>query len=152
MQFATSRLTVTDWRGASNDALADLFEPEVTRELPASFGDVLNPTGFLQELEKEALVRGIWLGESLVGLMILFVQGRDAHLGYFFAQSAWGQGYASELISNLVTQLSGVGVETLYAGVQIGNAASVKVLTKAGFFEIQTEMPDSKLYQFNDRL
>lgn len=149
MEFETPRLRVKDWRGASLEALADLFEPEVTRDLPPSFGDVLNPTGFLEALEEQAVVRGVWLGEDLIGLVILFVQAQSAHLGYFFAQSAWGQGIGSELILHLVGQVESLGINTLYAGVHNGNAASEKVLTKAAFFEIPTDMPESKLFQFN---
>ncbi len=62
----------------------------------------------------------------------------DAHhiatnVGYYFFADAWGQGYASEAVKALADELIAQGVHKLVATVTTGNAASVRVLQKAGF-------------------
>jgi [ribosomal protein S5]-alanine N-acetyltransferase len=62
----------------------------------------------------------------------------DAHriatnVGYYFFADAWGQGHASEAVKALTDALIAQGVHKLVATVTAGNAASVRVLQKAGF-------------------
>ena len=82
-------------------------------------------------------VRSIISGEFL-GLLILAKPPgvSDIHLGYLFAETAWGNGYATELLRGVVTvakaNKSGRSIK-LVAGVERDNAASIRVLEKAGF-------------------
>ena len=58
-------------------------------------------------------------------------QGQVA-VGYLLAESAWGQGFASEVMLGLAAWARDQGL-TLFAGVSTDNPASVRVLEKAGF-------------------
>jgi len=55
------------------------------------------------------------------------------NVGYIFFPAFWGQGLATEAVVAVVDHLIGVGVTRLVATVTAGNAASARVLTKAGF-------------------
>ncbi|MGK4582379.1 GNAT family N-acetyltransferase [Kitasatospora sp. HPMI-4] len=59
---------------------------------------------------------------------------RSATLGYALRRDSWGQGYASEITALLCEFAFGtLGLHRLAARVDPENAASVRVLTKAGF-------------------
>ncbi len=81
-------------------------------------------------------------GDSIIGLMILAgTSSLDAtptlRSGYLFAQSAWGQGYASELVTCLIKSLGESGWRgQVLAGVTRANPASARVLLKSGFVEV----------------
>jgi len=55
------------------------------------------------------------------------------NVGYIFFPAFWGQGLATEAVTAVVEHLISVGVARLVATVTVGNAASARVLTKAGF-------------------
>jgi RimJ/RimL family protein N-acetyltransferase len=55
-------------------------------------------------------------------------------VGYVIAPEAWGRGYATEIATAAVAEAFGVvGADHLYASVLSTNAASRRVLEKAGF-------------------
>ena len=70
---------------------------------------------------------------------MFFVQDSDGEpsevrVGYVLAQHAWGKGYASELLRGFATLWDEVRPNVmLLAGVSKNNAASRRVLEKAGF-------------------
>lgn len=77
-----------------------------------------------------------------VGLVALFeVRGEeprpdvvDVRLGYVLAEGWWGRGLATELVLGLVEWCrSQSAIRSITAGVAEGNAASERVLVKAGF-------------------
>jgi RimJ/RimL family protein N-acetyltransferase len=55
------------------------------------------------------------------------------NVGYVFFPAFWGQGLATEAVVAVVEHLIGLGITRLVATVTVGNAASARVLTKAGF-------------------
>jgi len=71
----------------------------------------------------------IWAGDRFIGTI-----GLDDGLGYWLAEDAWGQGYATEAAKAVIDYhfLSGKGddQETCYF---LGNEGSRKVLEKVGF-------------------
>jgi RimJ/RimL family protein N-acetyltransferase len=102
---------------------------------------------------REAVTQ-VWLIETatdLIGLLFLFStaerDARTCQVGYLFAENAWGQGYATEAVSGLVTHLQTGPPVTLLAGVTRGNPASAHVLLKAGFQRLRAD-PASNLLQF----
>lgn len=147
--FATKRLRVTPWEAALDDPagrpalerrLAQILTPPVLRPLP--------PSVQLDETEGQTAnwiaarrdVSDVWLVETdgtLIGLLMLFSDpdGDEdcAHLGYLFAEEAWGKGYATELVRGLAAHLDGTARITLLAGVDRANPASARVLEKSGF-------------------
>ncbi|WP_300073996.1 GNAT family N-acetyltransferase [uncultured Ruegeria sp.] len=76
--------------------------------------------------------------EELIGLMIVASNSEAAespviHIGYMLAETAWGQGIASELLRGLVAAVRNEGPTRLAGGVGRNNPASARVLQKAGF-------------------
>ena len=59
--------------------------------------------------------------------------GTATNVGYIFFPAFRGQGFATEAVSAVVDHLIGAGVTRLVATVTVGNVASARVLTKAGF-------------------
>jgi RimJ/RimL family protein N-acetyltransferase len=55
------------------------------------------------------------------------------NLGYILFPAFWGQGLATEAVVAVVEHLIGLGVTRLVATVTVGNEASARVLTRAGF-------------------
>jgi RimJ/RimL family protein N-acetyltransferase len=151
--FTTPRLHISHWdailvdpiaRGALLRDLPGILTIDVTRELPPSFaltGDVVD---WVDARQAESDVYAINVGDQLVGLLILFDDAQNAaiHLGYLFAQSTWGQGYATELLNGLVAAAK--PPVTLLAGVATTNPASAHVLRKAGFV-LDQENPEGML-------
>jgi RimJ/RimL family protein N-acetyltransferase len=59
--------------------------------------------------------------------------GAATNVGYLFFPPFWGQGLATEAVSAVVEHLITLGVARFVATVTVGNRASARVLTKAGF-------------------
>ena len=55
------------------------------------------------------------------------------NFGYYFFSAFWGNGYATEAVRASTQHLMDHGVHRLVATVTVGNAASARVLQKAGF-------------------
>ena len=68
-----------------------------------------------------------------VSMLPSMTHSRPPTFGYYIFPSQWGQGYASEAATAATQHLIAQGVHRLVATVTVGNAASVRVLQKAGF-------------------
>ena len=77
-----------------------------------------------------------WKGE-LVGSIASFVVEGDSEITYWVARSAWGRGIASQAVALF---LRVVRTRPLYARVASDNGRSLRVLEKAGFQVIGTEV------------
>ncbi|WP_264212872.1 GNAT family N-acetyltransferase [Leisingera thetidis] len=139
LDLRTSRLGAARWQELTEAELADLFAPKVVQWLPEGFQAQDSDQArrdFLAAVAQQAEVIGLRgaAGQG-IGLLILSYPedgSKTRNLGYLFAEAAWGQGLASELISGLQMHFRGSGV-TLSGGVMQQNAASARVLEKAGF-------------------
>ncbi len=65
-----------------------------------------------------------------------------SNVGYIFGSAFWGQGLASEAVVALTSYLLGRGVTSLIATVTAGNAASARVLARAGYQFVRV-LPDN---------
>ena len=89
---------------------------------------------------------------ALIGLVILAGDSAlaavlDLHIGYLFAESAWGQGFASELLEGLVAWTGRARPVRLVGGVGKDNPASARVLEKAGFrIEASLSTPETDVF------
>lgn len=64
---------------------------------------------------------------------LVFKDGTTAEVGYALAQSAWGHGYATEVLLAVVEIAKRIGIVRLRAGCHAANFASARVLEKCGF-------------------
>lgn len=74
-------------------------------------------------------------GDRFIGVMLLkFADGKLPEIGYWLGEPHWGQGFAAEALRGLLAALRGLaGFDQLVARVLASNAASIRVLEKAGF-------------------
>ena len=148
--FTTQRLSVCNWRPIVDGkrdrqmietTLTTILTPNVLKHLPQSLhlgrGGI---SSWVDERIQESdvlLVKHTGSGE-LVGLMILASEPRagntlNLHIGYLLAESTWGQGIATELVTGFVLAMEDHKPVKLFGGVDTGNPASARVLQKAGF-------------------
>jgi RimJ/RimL family protein N-acetyltransferase len=152
-RFSTERLRVENWNGAPRDgggraallaALADLLSPPVTKHLPEPMRLAEGPGAVeawvaARDAESDVFCVCDRKTQALLGLLILGADQDAAgaltiRLGFLLAESAWGQGYATELVHGLVAWCKNQALTgQLLGGVETENAASAAVLTKAGF-------------------
>jgi RimJ/RimL family protein N-acetyltransferase len=101
-----------------------------------------NAVAFLAEIAtmpKTAFIRALVLKaapETLIGAMGIYheVDSPSAELGYWLAETAWGQGLATEAAHAMVAHaFSHLGHHTITASYDNGNPASGRVLHKLGF-------------------
>jgi RimJ/RimL family protein N-acetyltransferase len=151
MQRTTARLIL---RPPCPDDLADLFaiygDPDTNR---------FNPAGPLTDISQAASMLEEWIGhwqekgfgvwaiatreapESIIGFgglsMRMYLDEALLNLGYRFAVSAWGKGYATELsVESLDYGFVERGVEQIFAVVRPAHQASIRVLEKIGMQRI----------------
>lgn len=159
-RFATERLSVGPWHEAGDDELigfvVDLLGADVGTYLPPSWqGPLTRASAGAWVAARDAegpvlLVRERSSGDA-VGLVVLFAEGlgppASLRVGYVLAREHWGRGLATEVVRGLVAWSGTVGVDALDALVSRGNAASMRVLIKAGFVEADGA-PSSEVVRF----
>ncbi len=149
-QFSTQRLSVSHWkdhlaqphlRRKLADDLAALLIPAVLKNLPPPMQlRDRNISAWIEARHAESDILLVRQGtdNELIGLMVLAVDTESdpppsVHIGYLIGETAWGNGYASELLKGLQTEVSSGPAMRLVAGVDRDNPASARVLQKAGF-------------------
>ncbi|MBY6113865.1 GNAT family N-acetyltransferase [Mameliella alba] len=157
--FTTRRLTVHPWNAALSDPvaqsalqdrLATMLTPAVLKHLPPDFAPDAGPDAmsrWIDQRAERAQVSLIEADHQLIGLLFLFRPDPSGprHLGYLLDQSAWGKGYATELLHGLIDHLRTQSPQVIEAGVAMENPASARVLLKAGFTE---QKPDNDIRRF----
>jgi RimJ/RimL family protein N-acetyltransferase len=156
-QFDTDRLTLQEWHRAeiNKDDLASsivaILTETVTQSLPVPWQgkfSIARARSWIDERDSEGttlLAREKTTG-TVIGLMILAEataahenKGIEVRLGYVIAETAWGRGFASEMVGGFVTWCSSrSGIYSVAGGVAADNPASARVLKKNGF-EMVTE-------------
>lgn len=159
--FRTVRLHVRDWTAEIGDPrkrhdlalrLGAMLEPDVTRYLPPDLSATRDMGRWITARQKAASVMLIETrkGDALAGLLFLF-PGPDGNwrLGYLFGRDHWGGGLASEVVTHLVAHWPR-HLGPILAGVMDENAASARVLVKAGFV-IESQDDGLGMYRFTPR-
>jgi len=156
--FETNRLRIKEWHSLSRDdgelarVVAGILTGPVTRSLPTTWQGgytVKRARAWIEERDNEGttlLVVEKSTGQA-IGLMILFEIDADSfpgeievRIGYLLSESAWGQGYATELVRGFVGWCREyTKIRSLVGGVERDNAASARVLEKSGFQSVQDE-------------
>ena len=152
-KYQTERMLVQNWAKHLNnlqqhrtlvDELKSILSPAVLRHLPeplqlADGQDAIDDWIAARAAESDVLTIRDLATSELLGLLILaeFPEPNaptTVHLGYLFSESAWGKGYATELLSGLIDWLRGKDQSVqLLGGVEKENVASARVLQKNGF-------------------
>lgn len=146
--------------------------PDDQARLFAIYGDpatnTFNPAGPLRDAGQAARLLDHWLGqwrergfgpwaiatcdapEEVIGFggisMHTYLEQERVNVGYRFATSAWGQGYATELtMAALDFGLKELGFPEIYALVRPLHEASIRVLEKAGMrlYGTLDDIPDA---------
>lgn len=166
-KFETTRIRVTSLNAVVADPrrlstvareLVGVLTPAVLQPLPEALQlpDTLNAVQdwvAQRTLDSEVHLVSDRSSAKVLGLLMLAPFNEPervttVHVGYLLAESAWGQGYASELIAGLVAcyQSHGQTVQLL-GGVAAGHRASSKVLQKNGFVLLhQLSTPATNMY------
>lgn len=79
-------------------------------------------------------------GAKLIGSIGLGRDGDEVELGYWIARAHWGQGYATEATRAVLRLAGALGHGRIVASHFADNAASGRVLEKAGFRAIGTRL------------
>ncbi len=151
-RFETERLAARDWRPDLDDpsgraalerSLRAILGARVLEHLPPALQLADGAAPIADWIDARAAQGDVMLvsdagSEELIGLLFLARRpdGADPpqiHVGYLLREEAWGEGLATELVRGLVSALEGRGPARLLGGVGKGNAASARVLEKAGF-------------------
>jgi len=150
--FVTQRLLVDHWaatltKGTAKQQFAEelmpILSPRVLENLPPSLQVAQTQQAVAGWINDRAAESDVYLvrlrqSETLIGLLILvnFIEPEatpEVHLGYLFSETAWGKGYASELIDGLLQEAINSAPLTLIGGVAKANEASAHILKKRGF-------------------
>lgn len=165
--FQTNRLHVLHWAECTNNSqcrkkliaeLGHILTPAVLRHLPEPLQISDDPDAidvWITERAAESDVMAIRDNTTsiILGLLILAEIPKPnaptaIHLGYLFAETAWGKGYATELLSGLINWYKDEDRSVnLVGGVETDNIASAKVLLKNGFEKIE-ELPNASNEMF----
>lgn len=146
------RLRAVRWQELSAAELNELFAPDVVRWLPGGFQGTADEAArrrFLGQLSQAAEVVALRAEGRGIGLLILSYPragSRERHIGYLLAERGWGKGLATEMLRAVQDLFRGSGV-VLSGGVMDDNAASARVLEKAGF--AGTREGDEVIYRWD---
>jgi len=92
------------------------------------------------ECIKESLILGIYLNDSICGLIEMYGHRDEIHkvsVGYRLIEQYWGMGIATEALSLLVKYLyDETDIEIITASTMVENRASANVLNKNGFTKV----------------
>jgi RimJ/RimL family protein N-acetyltransferase len=125
------------------DALFDqMRDPQSVRMAAFTAKDPDDRTAFDIHMAKvrtspEGTMRAVTADGRLVGSIASFLVDGDTEITYWIDRSFWGQGIASRALALF---LDTVLVRPLYARAASDNVGSLKVLQKAGFAPIGTEI------------
>ncbi|KZM41414.1 hypothetical protein OA92_13435 [Marinomonas sp. SBI22] len=139
-------------------SIIKILTPEVVSQLPPYFSDINSresAQAWLERMLDESLLFLVYQTElqQLIGFSFIYLEQTDegqknAHLGYLLAQASWGKGFASELVSHLIEHIKTRNLaETLIAGVDESNLASIALLKKLGFNQSKSDVPENLFFQ-----
>ena len=150
--FETERLSVRHWSSSLKDdvkrrdllvALENILTPNVLKDLPPSMQVDDTPNAISEWVDARAEESDVFVVRvtpkgDLCGLLILVKELEPdsvptIHLGYLFAEEAWGNGYATEVIAGVLQAASNAAPLCFVGGVAKENAVSAHILRKLGF-------------------
>ena len=132
--------------GDERDLVLHANDPEVVASLRDSFPHPYTHQDAVQWIEASgqdtinSIQRAIVLDDKVIGgigaLRDSDVHRYNAEVGYWLGKSHWGKGYATQSLQLFVSWLfANTDLNRLYAGVFGFNQPSMRVLSKAGFWQ-----------------
>jgi len=138
-----------------DEIVSDMLTEPVSRQLPASWqGDysIERARTWIKERDEEGTTLLVLdrHAKREIGLIILFEEepttaesGIEVRIGFLLSESAWGKGFASEMINKLVNWCRArPAISSLAGGVVRDNVASRRVLEKCGFSLVKKTAED----------
>jgi ribosomal-protein-alanine N-acetyltransferase len=150
LPIETERLVVRVFRPESDaEAMLDVYgDPEVMRFIPGGALDLDGVRATLESHARDHATRGLafWaVVERETGRVIgdvgfgIFQPTGDVELGYTFARSGWGRGYATEAAEACLTAgFEHLSVRRIVAVVDVGNESSLRLAERIGMARIET--------------
>lgn len=145
MYMETNRLVLKPFSEADDVALASLLRSEDVgrtymlpvfereeqcRKLVSRFREL--------SLDDSRCVAGIYLDEQLIGFVNdVEMRSDTVEMGYVIAPAHWGRGYATEALRGLIGYLHTRGFREVVTGAFAENAASLRVMEKAGMTKLE---------------
>ena len=82
---------------------------------------------------KSRYVRGIYVNETLIGFLNdVEISAASIELGYVIHPDHWGKGYMTQALKLALSELFRLGYQEVVCGAFSHNAASIRVMEKAG--------------------
>jgi len=162
LSFTTKRLNVIEIDASSSMvehhqltiALPTILTPAVVANLPGYFhgiDSIAAAEKWLANMLNECRLLMLQSQQQeVVGLLFIYTENHDAHIGYLLAEQYWGQGLAFELLQGFIN-LTGTQSHwhKLIAGVDESNTPSIKLLKKLAFEEQASQENGMLFYEFN---
>lgn len=170
ISFATHRLLIHEFNSDNNrktgnesiyNQIPGILSPAVTETLPREWSTINTldaAKSWMSNRIAESKVLMVSSKENgcCIGFIFLFQMENIEQLiayrfGYLLAESVWGKGLGTELVSGLVNACAEAGnIESLSGGVENNNRASIRVLEKIGFSisTLDTESEDTTFYEY----
>ena len=162
LSFNTPRLNVIeiDSNAAKSEqtalvnALPAILTPAVVANLPGYFqgiDSIAAAEKWLANMLNECRLLMLQSQQQdVVGLLFIYTENHDAHIGYLLAEQYWGQGLAFELLQGFINLASTQSHwHKLIAGVDESNTPSIKLLKKLAFEEQASKENGMLFFEFN---
>ncbi|MDI4650588.1 MULTISPECIES: GNAT family N-acetyltransferase [Pseudoalteromonas] len=161
LSFNTPRLNVIEINSntaklektALVNALPAILTPAVVANLPDYFQgiDSIAAEKWLDNMLNECRLLMLQSQhQEVVGLLFIYTENHDAHIGYLLAEQYWGQGLAFELLQGFIN-LAGTQSQwhKFIAGVDESNTPSIKLLKKLAFEKQASKENGMLFYELN---
>lgn len=162
LSFNTPRLNVIEIysnttkleQTALVNALPTILTPAVVANLPGYFqgiDSIAAAEKWLANMLNECRLLMLQSQQQeVVGLLFIYTEKHDAHIGYLLAEQYWGQGLAFELLQGFIN-LAGTQSHwhKLIAGVDESNTPSIKLLKKLAFEKQASKENGMLFYELN---
>jgi len=162
LSFTTKRLNVIEIDASSSMdehhqltiALPTILTPAVVANLPGYFqgiDSIAAAEKWLANMLNECRLLMLQSEhQEVVGLLFIYTENHDAHIGYLLAEQYWGQGLAFELLQGFINLAdTQPHWHKLIAGVDESNTPSIKLLKKLAFEEQASKENGMFFYEFN---
>ncbi|WP_194442296.1 GNAT family N-acetyltransferase [Pseudoalteromonas simplex] len=162
LSFNTPRLNVIeiDSNAAKSEqtalvnALPAILTPAVVANLPGYFqgiDSIAAAEKWLANMLNECRLLMLQSQQQeVVGLLFIYTEKHDAHIGYLLAEQYWGRGLAFELLQGFINLASTQSHwHKLIAGVDESNTLSIKLLKKLAFEEQASNENGMLFFEFN---